>query len=193
MWKLALVAAFVVGCAAKDKPATASRSPVYEPFEEAVKHYLDLRRDLQKKAPKMPAKATPEQIAVHQSTMAEAIRNARSSARQGDIFVPSTRDHFIGAIRSQTKGTAGKPARETIMGENPRAPGVPGNVKVAVNAPYPPNVPYTTLPPALLLRLPTLPDGLEYRFVGRALILRDVDAALIVDFLPNALPEVAGA
>jgi hypothetical protein len=64
---------------------------------------------------------------------------------------------------------------------------------VAVNAPYPPNVPYTTLPPALLLRLPTLPDGLEYRFVGRALILRDVDAALIVDFLPNALPEVAGA
>lgn len=79
------------------------------------------------------------------------------------------------------------------MGENPRAPGVPGDVKVAVNARYPPNVPYTTLPPALLLRLPTLPDGLEYRFVGRALILRDVDAALIVDFLPNALPEVAGA
>jgi hypothetical protein len=28
----------------------------------------------------------------------------------------------------------------------------------------------------------------EYRFVGRALILRDTVANLIIDFIPNAVP-----
>jgi hypothetical protein len=40
-----------------------------------------------------------------------------------------------------------------------------------------------------LLRLPQLPKEVEYRFVGRDLILRDVAANLIVDFLPNAVPQ----
>ena len=29
---------------------------------------------------------------------------------------------------------------------------------------------------------------LEYRFIGRTLILRDIEAAMILDYLPNALP-----
>ena len=45
------------------------------------------------------------------------------------------------------------------------------------------------MPPALLLRLPPLAPELQYRFIGRTLILLDVDANLVVDVLPDALPR----
>jgi hypothetical protein len=35
------------------------------------------------------------------------------------------------------------------------------------------------------MALPTLPKGVEFRFVGRNLILLDTQANLIVDVLPN--------
>jgi hypothetical protein len=38
----------------------------------------------------------------------------------------------------------------------------------------------------VLLALPELKEGVEYRFVGRTLILRDTKANIIVDTLPNA-------
>jgi hypothetical protein len=41
------------------------------------------------------------------------------------------------------------------------------------------------MPPSLLLNLPELPKELEYRFVGRELVLRDSAANLIVDVLPD--------
>ena len=44
------------------------------------------------------------------------------------------------------------------------------------------------VPPGLLLTLPELPKGLEYRFVGRDLILLDTEPGLIVDFIPEVLP-----
>jgi hypothetical protein len=47
-----------------------------------------------------------------------------------------------------------------------------------------------TVPPLLLLRLPKLPEGLEYRFMGRDLILHDTTANIIVDFLRAAAPTV---
>ena len=48
-----------------------------------------------------------------------------------------------------------------------------------------------TVPPLILVNLPRLPDGLEYRFMGRDLILRDRDANLIVDFVSGAVPVSA--
>jgi hypothetical protein len=44
-----------------------------------------------------------------------------------------------------------------------------------------------TMPPALLQVLPQLPKELEYRILGRYLILRDVDASLILDYIPAAV------
>jgi hypothetical protein len=36
--------------------------------------------------------------------------------------------------------------------------------------------------------LPKLPKGLEYRVAGKALALREMDANIVVDYIPNALP-----
>jgi hypothetical protein len=44
------------------------------------------------------------------------------------------------------------------------------------------------MPPDLLARLPRLPRGLEYRFVNHDLVLRDIDANLIIDVVPEAIP-----
>ena len=45
-----------------------------------------------------------------------------------------------------------------------------------------------TFPPGVLRQLPALPKPLEYRFVQSNLILRDSEANLIVDVLPDAAP-----
>ena len=45
-----------------------------------------------------------------------------------------------------------------------------------------------TMPPELLAALPRLPPELEYRFIDRDLVLRDIDANLIIDFVPEAIP-----
>jgi hypothetical protein len=42
--------------------------------------------------------------------------------------------------------------------------------------------------PAMLAALPALPAELQYRFVDRELVLIDIDASLVVDVLPDALP-----
>jgi hypothetical protein len=41
----------------------------------------------------------------------------------------------------------------------------------------------------VLQGLPALPEELEYRFIGNRLILMDVHAHLIADFVDNALPR----
>jgi hypothetical protein len=47
------------------------------------------------------------------------------------------------------------------------------------------------MPPKLLARLPELPDELEYRLMGRHLILRDTKANIIVDAVLNVLPPLS--
>jgi hypothetical protein len=46
----------------------------------------------------------------------------------------------------------------------------------------------TTVPTVLLDALPPLPRELEYRFVGTTLVLRDIEAALILDYATGVLP-----
>jgi len=50
-------------------------------------------------------------------------------------------------------------------------------------------VPVSTVTASVLASLPPLPRALEYRFLGRHLILIDVAARLIVDYLPDVLPR----
>jgi hypothetical protein len=59
-----------------------------------------------------------------------------------------------------------------------------------VNQIYPTTYPLATFPPGVLRQLPALPKPLEYRFVQSTLILRDSEANLIVDVLPEAAPAV---
>jgi hypothetical protein len=52
-----------------------------------------------------------------------------------------------------------------------------------VNQVYPTTLPLATFPATLLAVMPPLPDILEYRLLSEALILRDVPANVVVDFI----------
>jgi hypothetical protein len=82
------------------------------------------------------------------------------------------------------KGAEGRETKDET-----REDGKPIAVELKVNTTYPSdsNVPLSTMPPNLLAVLPQLPMDVEYRVVGRHLILRDVDANIIVDFIYNAI------
>jgi len=60
-------------------------------------------------------------------------------------------------------------------------------VLIDVNASYPAGAPFPSTPAPLLQTLPTLPRGLEYRIIGRDLVLLDSPANLIVDYYECAL------
>ena len=49
-------------------------------------------------------------------------------------------------------------------------------------------LPRATMPGQLLALRPPLSPELEYRFMGRSLLLVDVAAQLVVDILPAVLP-----
>jgi hypothetical protein len=85
-------------------------------------------------------------------------------------------------INSEMRGPGGKTARTTVLESSPKP------IPCTINSAYPSTEPVSTVPPDLLMKLPELPDNLEYRFVQEKLILRDAKANMIVDCLPNALP-----
>ena len=160
-------------------------TPTWPDFNQKVTSYTTLVDRLEKDLPPLGTKATAEQLVSHKVALAKAIRSARNTARQGDIFTRDLRKRFTNVIRSEMCGAAGRAAKNTVKEDNPSAKGVP--VPLVVNATYPDAAPLSTVPPTLLLRLPTLPETVEYRFVGKALVLRDVRENTIVDYFPNAV------
>jgi hypothetical protein len=148
---------------------------------------------LQKKAlatvPSIPKEGVTDVrlLETRQEKLVEAIRALRPNAKRGDLFTPEIAKMFTTTIQTVLRGANAVDVRETILGEgNPANPESPAVVRLTVNAVYPAGAPLSTMPPSLLLVLPSLPKGVEYRFVGRNLILLDTHANLIVDIAPNA-------
>lgn len=56
-----------------------------------------------------------------------------------------------------------------------------------VNMEWPGAVPINFMPTRALSALPQLPPELQYRLIGRTLVLWDHHADLIIDFLPGAI------
>ncbi len=160
---------------------SARQADLDKDFKLRLKPYLQVREKAKSGLAASKPTTDPAELQARQELLAERIRAARATARQGDILGPPITDCLIPLVR---RNLTTNTAKRTTKEGNPAEEGA--GVKVAVNAPYPPAAPLSTMPPALLTELPKLPAGLEYRFIGRTLILYDADACLIVDFLPNA-------
>ena len=151
-------------------------------FSERLRQYTELHNTLEKKLPPVPKETSPEVIDKHQRGMEALLREHRKTARRGDIFTPDA-ERLIRRIFAQIfTGAEGAKLKATIMDENPTS------VKLAVNSRYPDEVPLSTMPPQVLAMLPKLPEHIEYRFIGNRLILLDVHAHTIADYIENALP-----
>jgi hypothetical protein len=152
-------------------------------FEARVKEYAALHQKLERTLPKLSKDSTPQQIDSHQRALARLVQQARAGATPGSIFTPDVQEVVHSLMAQVFGGPDGAALKSSIMDENP------AGIKVTVNGRYPDIVPLSTVPPQVLEGLPALPDDLEFRFIGRRLILMDDHAHLVVDFVENALPR----
>ena len=194
-----VLAAASIGCRgsdpAKDAPITSQTAPeiaqkqatisaagesVVADFKKRVDNYIALQRQLDRTLTPLPDKATPKQIDAHQRALGALVAKGRNDAKMGDIFVPEMQTFIRGLVRSVLKGPDGPRIKASLMDENPMG------VKLTINGRYPDEVPLSTMPPDVLSALPSLPDGLEYRFVGNRLILLDPKAHAVLDIVEDA-------
>jgi hypothetical protein len=182
---LAVTLVILAGGAAPDNTVSGAEDAVAKEFGKRLDSYQSIRKKAAKGVPRLPDKASPEQIKARANKLQTNIRTLRAGAKPGDVLTPAVFE-LIAAVRAETAGKAGRSARETVLGEgNPTKEGA--KVALKINAPYPADAPLSTVPPELLARMPALPEGLQYRFVGKNLILYDAEADLIVDFLSQAV------
>jgi hypothetical protein len=167
----------------------AAYDPLAE-FNQRLDAFIKLRAKAAGDVPAASKKATPAEIDQREMALAEAIRKARPDARQGNVFSPTVRPVFLKLLKESLTGAGSSKTRETIKEGNPQTDKAPGEVdpQVKVNAVYPKNSPLSSVPPSLLMKLPKLPNDIEYRFVGRTLLLRDRQSGVIIDYLSQAVP-----
>lgn len=168
-------------------------------FQHEVEEYVDLHQELLKRIPTVTAHSTAEEIAAHRRKMTDAIRAERAGEKQGAIFKPKVAASFRQLLGKELTGPEGPAMLVEIRTGNPKVEGTPTKqnptrevqvqVPVAVNAVYPDAAPASSVPASLLLKMPPLPDQVKYGFVGRALILRDTEASVILDFVPDVVPD----
>lgn len=124
----------------------------------------------------------PEELLRQQSALGRAIRESRPNAREGDIFTPDAARYFRTLIAEVAwRGLDLWGEVEDALAWDTEAAVVEVNAQVPWNA-------GPMMWPSVLWRLPELPPELEYRFVGRDLVLIDVDGNIVVDVLREAVP-----
>jgi len=181
----ALLVATAPGCG--KEPYEERTDPTAAPFAEfgkRVGEYVRLRDSLAEKMGPLDQTKSQAEIAARATTLATLIQRARDSAKQGDIFTPEV----AAIISTLIKSEYSRRSDSVIEQRDDAQEEVPSFVP-AVNVLYPTTYPLATFPATLLPLLPPLPtDKLEYRIVTHYLILRDVEANLIIDVMPNAVP-----
>jgi hypothetical protein len=186
----------------KEKAAEQNANPdalVLADFQKRIDAYMAIHRDAAKDSPPLKETNDPAKIKAAEETLGAKIRAMRASARQGEIMTPEIQNKFRrlmypvvqGPAAQGTSGSA-KAVKADVkdeLKENTEERKEEGKKPVIfkVNAIYPPETPLPSTPPQVLMNLPKLPKELEYRIIGKNLIIRDVEANIIVDFVPNAI------
>jgi hypothetical protein len=152
-----------------------------EDFLERVEDYMELHETLQRRGTRQKERADVGENLVSEGALAMRIRLARHDARPGDLFTPPIAMALRRAMDPVLRGIASGGARESISHDAPEV------FVLAVNADYPTGASRSTMPGNVLNILPPLPSDLEYRIVDTHLILMDVDANIIVDYVLDVM------
>jgi hypothetical protein len=191
-----------ISATTREKAAEQGANPdavVLADFQKRVDAYMAIHRDAKKDAPPQKETKDASKIQAAQDALGVKIRAARATAKAGDVLTPEVQNKFRRLMYPVVQGPAAQgtsgstkavkaDVKETLK-ENTEERKEEGKTPVVlkVNARYPPDTPLPTTPPQVLMNLPKLPPELEYRIIGKNLIIRDVDANIIVDFVPNAI------
>jgi hypothetical protein len=165
-----------------DGQSASERLVLRDEFARRVDAYVALHSQLEQLVP--PEIVTPDLDALFapRRAMNREMRLARRQARQGDIFTPALETYFRTVIAETLQRERIVDLLAIIEDENTvRTP-------ARVNGDYPAGRSVPAVPPCLLEALPTLPREVRYSFVGQDLILWDLHAGLIVDYVRQAVP-----
>lgn len=166
---------------------SAEQTPVdvqaVEAFQRGVEAYSAIHHRVEAGLPPQVSIGNAATLFARRHALAAAIRAERAQARQGDIFTVTIDDLFRRLVVDAVQKGGIRDMLAIVEDENTV------HVPPQVNGDYPAGRSIALMPPCLLAALPPLPPELRYGFAGRDLILWDVDAGLIVDFLPNVIPK----
>jgi hypothetical protein len=190
-WPASIAVLLIVLCAAgassQTLPADAiGDSPTFKvqiwghieaEFSARVWSYYQLRLRLQEGLRLQTVTNNVAEIWRGELKLAHRIRVAREGAKEGDIFTPASTIRFkqVLLLVMNAKTWA------VIMDDNP------GEFSHRINGNYPKARTLSTMPYGILSQLPPLPDGIEYRFLGRHLVLHDTRANVILDRIRYAI------
>ena len=145
-------------------------------FAKRTQDYATLRARLEQGLPPLVVTVNPDEIEAFENRLADRIRHARHSRRY-QVFVPAMERQIKRLLSA--RADAGTIA--LIMDDGP------GEPDVDVNENYSKDFPLATMPPKILLVLPELPPDMQYRFIGRNLVLYDVRANIVIDEIEQAI------
>jgi hypothetical protein len=156
------------------------KDPVLRDFQKRVAAYVDVQKRLALQGPPMKSTSEPSKTEASENALAVRLKSARAEAKQGDIFAPPIAARLRELMNLELRGRGSSETRSAIRDEAPQ------KVALKVNALFP-DGPLPTMPVNVLQVLPRLPKQLEYRIVNSHLVLRDVQAGIIVDFMSNVM------
>ena len=173
-----IVVCLVIALQAVDPDQAAFRS-----FNAAIARYMALQQRIRTEVPGLTPNLTAKELNDASDRLAAAVRRARPKAAQGDFFDKEATRVIRDRISAELRSPSSTVVIDSIDDET--AP----IVRPSVHLRFPEGSALATMPPSILRLLPPLPGELEYRIVGEYLVLRDVSAGLIIDFIPSAVPR----
>ena len=150
-------------------------------FHDRIQEYVKFHNNVEKMVPALTETSDPHKISAREKALGEQLIKSRPDAKPGDFFIKEYQPILVKAIQADF-------AKRPLADRKALIQELPKGVKIAVNMIYPTTLPLATFPGNLLKVLPELPKELEYRIVGRHLILRDVKGNVIVDVLRDVFP-----
>jgi hypothetical protein len=150
-------------------------------FKRRVDRYMQLREKIQRQGARQKQRDDVGENLVSQQAMAMRIRFARHDARPGDLFTPRIALALRRAMDPELRGLAALRARESIRED------APATFVLVVNGSFPEGESRSTMPGNVLQILPVLPNRLEYRIIDTHLVLIDVDADIVVDYMLDVM------
>ncbi len=153
-------------------------------FTAAVTRYVEIHRAAVIALGPEVLHSDPAALLEQVCTFAATVTSARRCEGPGRIFTPAAAAFFRARIDAVVRETGVDVADLLDEMEQNREDNAP---LPEADEPFPWNA-GNIMWPSMLSRLPRLPEELEYRFIGRDLVLLDVRASLVVDVLLGALP-----
>jgi hypothetical protein len=162
-------------------PDANARAAATKALLDRMREYVSFRNNVEKTVPELTETSDPAKLSNRQAELAKALIKARPEAKEGDFFIKEYQP-YLRQIVKEDFSKRPLADRKALIVELPKG------VKIAVNMVYPTTLPLATFPGKLLKALPELPPELEYRIVGRSLVLRDAEANVIVDLMRDVFP-----